>query len=758
MKPIDVAAPSASPIAKDQPSAAWATRAHELADWAMKYMVNRVDAYGQYLAGGGSTTAKDGLTIVKLTDHFTGKVTIGLHAVGKDNVCRFAVWDFDQHDEADPAAVAAQNLEAALALFESLRQRGMHPLLEDSDGKGGIHVWVLFDHPCPAADVHAWAKSIAPAGCEAFPKQTGVAPTPGPGHYGNYIRIPGRHHKRDHWSRFYMAGEWHEGEDAIRLLLDWSPSDAGLIPVAVDETSEALTCNSAEASTRRMPKHDDVAHALRCLQQLHPRRADDYDEWIHVGMSLHNTDPSGSMCAEWDNWSRQSPKYKPGECADKWRTFDGSASVANTGGRRLTIATLVMMAKQDAGAAPARSTSTTVEQAGPHGIVFVVSDVTRTPAKFNARFEVSVDGAPTDMELVASDTPAGVREAQRQLSEIFEAANKTLSTDQVHEVSVWLKKLLTRASLDRIFQHLQRKKAFEHAQQPAQPPQRSMQEIAAEFMRTDLDLRFLQHDPMAVWSERLGVLLRQSEFASRIEPGLLTALESANDYAAPTPSDPTKPIKHAQQVLKPVWCIVTGDLPREINANLGPDSKAAAAFRRAIHHIWLTPETWMKIEATGDEPGHVERMSLASRVRSMINAASLRPEQWQRVLKGVNAFFRVGPDPSTNETVVWLGMRADLCQGEIKGRVIHGIETQHDLAILANRYGVTDTTGVSPYITDDNKRQRLVVLNREMCDYLIQCADGDDIPPLRADVDPSATEVIDESRIDTETGEVLDAT
>lgn len=56
--------------------------------------------------------------------------------------------------------------------------------------------------------------------------------------------------------------------------------------------------------------------------------ADDYDTWTRVGMALRNR---GDEClALWDEWSRTSRKYRPGECERKWATFrpDGGLTVA----------------------------------------------------------------------------------------------------------------------------------------------------------------------------------------------------------------------------------------------------------------------------------------------------------------------------------------------------------------------------------------------------------------------------------------------
>ena len=81
--------------------------------------------------------------------------------------------------------------------------------------------------------------------------------------------------------------------------------------------------------------------ALSYLSALNPYRADDYRDWIAVGMALHSV--SDCLLSEWDNWSQQSPKYKPGCCEKKWKSFKGQG---------VEMGTLAHMAKQDGWRSP----------------------------------------------------------------------------------------------------------------------------------------------------------------------------------------------------------------------------------------------------------------------------------------------------------------------------------------------------------------------------------------------------------------------
>ena len=61
--------------------------------------------------------------------------------------------------------------------------------------------------------------------------------------------------------------------------------------------------------------------AIALLELIPSYYADDYDTWIKVGMALKSISPA--LLEAWDRWSRQSKKWKPGECAYKWGTFNG---------------------------------------------------------------------------------------------------------------------------------------------------------------------------------------------------------------------------------------------------------------------------------------------------------------------------------------------------------------------------------------------------------------------------------------------------
>lgn len=73
----------------------------------------------------------------------------------------------------------------------------------------------------------------------------------------------------------------------------------------------------------------EKANLQELLTYIDPAQLD-YQEWCNVGMALKQ---EGYMCSTWDEWSRNDPRYKPGECFKKWDTFKNqNAGAPVTGG------------------------------------------------------------------------------------------------------------------------------------------------------------------------------------------------------------------------------------------------------------------------------------------------------------------------------------------------------------------------------------------------------------------------------------------
>jgi hypothetical protein len=86
---------------------------------------------------------------------------------------------------------------------------------------------------------------------------------------------------------------------------------------------------------------DNLKEAICALNALKRDRADNYQQWLEVGMSLFSLGQPGLIA--WDSWSKQSEKYEPGACAQKWATFTPTLIAAN----KISFASLIHWAEED---------------------------------------------------------------------------------------------------------------------------------------------------------------------------------------------------------------------------------------------------------------------------------------------------------------------------------------------------------------------------------------------------------------------------
>ena len=234
----------------------WRARAPELADWAMDTLVNRKDVWGQYSVLTPSERKNsersykamtlparnqrggDKVTLDKLTRHFASRhfrkpQIIGLHAKSTSITSRWFGIDIDCHDTeaTDAEDLGRRNLNACVDWYQKLQGMGLDPLLFDSNGAGGYHLWVMFSDPVPTADVFAfvqdlisdWEQQHLEKLPETFPKAVKEDSI------GSWFRLPGLHHTREHYSTVWAGDDglddpWLKGHAAIEAMLSCVPS------------------------------------------------------------------------------------------------------------------------------------------------------------------------------------------------------------------------------------------------------------------------------------------------------------------------------------------------------------------------------------------------------------------------------------------------------------------------------------------------------------------------------------------------------
>jgi hypothetical protein len=219
----------------------WHNCAGELAHWFLARLANRHDAYGAYYDGGQVTRrgTVDRSLLIRHCRAYDGRNIIGLHTADADNRSKGGALDIDQHGD-DPLRAEANRL-AALHWYGVLVRMGIRPLLTASNGKGGYHLRVLLAEAIDAARVYHFLRRLTAdhrkvrldKPPEQFPKQPDVRKCAKG--LGNWIRLPGRHHKRDYWSEVWDGSRWLAGHDAIKFMLALTGDDPRLIPEAAPE-------------------------------------------------------------------------------------------------------------------------------------------------------------------------------------------------------------------------------------------------------------------------------------------------------------------------------------------------------------------------------------------------------------------------------------------------------------------------------------------------------------------------------------------
>jgi hypothetical protein len=256
-----------------------------------------------------------------LKAHFYGEAVIGLFVIGIDGTCRLGVIDIDRHGGVGSPEV---NERAAIALYDRVISMGFSAFLEDSDGRGSFKLWLIFKEPVPARWarrllrwlVRDWKGLGLEREPEIFPKQDEL----GPGKFGNFVRLPGRHHTLEHWSKIRGQDKWLEGEAAAREILATVGSTAEVIPASFRTEAAKPSAPSAQKTAQGAKPSPSLVGMLRsAINALPSGYPGNYETCIEAGMSLSDLGDVGLEL--WESICRRCPKYRQGFCREKWPTF-----------------------------------------------------------------------------------------------------------------------------------------------------------------------------------------------------------------------------------------------------------------------------------------------------------------------------------------------------------------------------------------------------------------------------------------------------
>ncbi len=201
----------------------------------MNRLANRTDRWGSYWINGAGKTinlteptstkvaaARKVNKVPKLTRPLLKRhirqmfalnkcLPLGVHAISKENTCKWIAWDIDNHGDRIPENVTRA---ARDAIFGFVRNKlGLRCVVVDSGG-GGWHIWVPLDKPMDSTEAHLVVHRVRGVGAKVWPPELGrpkidaypEAPIHnGPTHKkecgGGWLRLPGRHQRlREHVS------------------------------------------------------------------------------------------------------------------------------------------------------------------------------------------------------------------------------------------------------------------------------------------------------------------------------------------------------------------------------------------------------------------------------------------------------------------------------------------------------------------------------------------------------------------------------
>jgi hypothetical protein len=323
-----------------------------LAECMRQLFAGREDRYAVCGSGDDDSTWKCNpirgpLTHQSIADfHLGGRQCLGFYFHQRDNSVRCTCCDIDNHEQSNP-----KWREQTDEVYQLAVGYGVRVLPEISQSGEGAHVWIFFSDAAPAWLVRQFWRALESKLSfklkEVYPKQDELPPAenengkPATDPVGNLVRLP-------LWnqSRFVdVENEWATIEPEVAL------ADAERHRLSAGEISGLIfriTGKLAQAPSRKLsagapPDAADIGIALSALKALPSEFAEDYELWLQVGMSLKAVDEE--LCNDWDSWSKQSTKYRAGDCARKWRTFNRSG---------LGIGSLIYWAQQNGWTLPAR--------------------------------------------------------------------------------------------------------------------------------------------------------------------------------------------------------------------------------------------------------------------------------------------------------------------------------------------------------------------------------------------------------------------
>jgi len=182
--------------------------------------------------------------------HLSGKTTIGSYSNSTDNTSKWLGIDLDNHPKDNEPDMSKENLIILKNIVKVIKTLKLSFCVEDSDGNGGWHIYIIFNTAIDSKKAFALGNKIVNDAkildkelinilqdekqvsemyrkIERFPKQAFVKVDG----FGNQLRIPGKHHKSNHYSRFVDENTLAllEGSEGIAYFINHPLNDPSIL-------------------------------------------------------------------------------------------------------------------------------------------------------------------------------------------------------------------------------------------------------------------------------------------------------------------------------------------------------------------------------------------------------------------------------------------------------------------------------------------------------------------------------------------------
>jgi hypothetical protein len=345
------------------------------------------------------------------------------------------------------------------------------------------------------------------------------------------------------------------------------------------------------------------------------------------------------------------------------------------------------------------------------------------------KFEVVICGkAPTPIQI--SSSTRGTQDAARMLGGWVAAAKGQEKLSRQDQVTIQQFAATVMGNARAILAEASRRS--ETSTTPNETGPTVEQVVIREAARIE-ELAFKNADG-TIWSERQARDISRSEFERMVSRELLDACEQQAHDMPESSKGKSRPIGFIKQYLPLAWSTALHTLPAEIASPLGPDSAAACRLENLIVRIFQTTGQFRKCHAPNGVDIGTELVTLAGLARDRLYQCDpVRPSGWIRLHNTIDAWCVAVPRPD-KPLLCWLGIRYTIGpQLDRSGKLaLPNVRNQHDLSIIAGRYGLSVGTGeeAAPthYVRDAGRPCRLLVLSRALCDRIldyVESGDGD---------------------------------